>query len=64
MKKANLEDRKLIVDILTESFDANHSVNYIIKQDSKRKKRIQALMNYSFDVCRAFGDVFLSDDRQ
>ncbi|MCO5238928.1 MAG: GNAT family N-acetyltransferase [Chitinophagaceae bacterium] len=64
MKKANLEDRKLIVDILTESFDANHSVNYIIKQDSKRKKRIQALMNYSFDVCRAFGDVFLSDDNK
>jgi ribosomal protein S18 acetylase RimI-like enzyme len=37
-------------------------VNYIIKQDSKRERRIQALMDYSFEICTAFGDVFISDD--
>lgn len=62
MKRANIEDKDLVVDMLINSFDSNLSVNYIIKQDSRRKKRIEELMSYSFDVCRLFGDVFLSED--
>ncbi|WP_218330740.1 GNAT family N-acetyltransferase [Hydrotalea lipotrueae] len=62
MKKAQRDDKNLVVDILTKSFDTNLSVNYIIKQDSKRERRIQALMDYSFEICTAFGDVFISDD--
>ncbi len=64
MKRAKRNDHNLVVDILAKSFDTNKSVNYIIKQDSKRKKRIWALMSYSFDVCLAFGDIFLSDDNK
>ena len=62
MKKANYADKSLVVDILAKSFDSNLSVNYIIQQDSNRKHRIQALMDYSFEVCYLFGEVFLSDD--
>ena len=64
MKKADYNDKHLVVDILTKSFENNQSVNYIAKQDEKRLKRISALMDYSFDVCYLFGDVFLSDDRK
>lgn len=62
MKKAAYADKNLVIDILAKSFDTNASVNYIIKQDKNREKRIRALMNYSFEVCKAFGDVFLSDN--
>lgn len=64
MKKAEYNNKNLIVDILTKSFEANQSVNYIVKQDKKRLKRIEALMDYSFEICYLFGDVFLSDDNK
>lgn len=64
MKKAEYNDKSLVVDILTKSFDTNQSVNYILKQDNHRVKRVSALMEYSFDVCYLFGDVFLSDDKK
>jgi ribosomal protein S18 acetylase RimI-like enzyme len=64
MIKANQGDKQLIVDILTKSFESNQSVNYIAKQDGKRIERISSLMDYSFEVCHSFGDVFLSDDKK
>lgn len=63
MIKATDRDKQLILEILTASFDANQSVNYIIRQDNKRNKRIRALMDYSFETCRRFGDVFISSDK-
>lgn len=63
MIKADYKDKTLIVDILTKVFDDNNSVNYVVKQDSKREKRIRKLMEYSFDICYLFGNVYLSEDR-
>lgn len=63
MIKATVEDKHKVVTILANAFDDNKSVNYIIKQDSKRKQRIRRLMEYSFNVCLEFGKVFLSDDK-
>lgn len=64
MIKANYEEKNLVVEILTKSFEANQSVNYIVKQDGKRLKRIRALMDYSYEMCYSFGDVFLSADKK
>lgn len=64
MRKATSTDKPIIIDILNKSFDDNKSVNYIAKQDDKRKKRIAALMDYSYEVCNTFGDVFISDDKK
>lgn len=64
MKKANLTDRPLVVELLALSFEKNLSVNYIVGQDDKRKERIRALMDYSFEICYRFGEVYLSDDRK
>ncbi|MDJ1493134.1 GNAT family N-acetyltransferase [Cytophagaceae bacterium DM2B3-1] len=63
MIKATLEDKKYVADILTAAFENNQSVNSIIQQ-GRREYRIKRLMEYSFDVCSAFGAVYLSDDRQ
>ena len=64
MIRAEYKDKARIVDILASSFDDNKSVNYIVKQDRKRAQRMRKLMEYSFDVCYLFGDVFLTDDKK
>src|SRR6185295_7660897 len=64
MLKATYNDKEIILDILCESFDSNKSVNYVVKQDGQRRKRIRTLMNYSFEICYKFGQLYLSDDKQ
>jgi ribosomal protein S18 acetylase RimI-like enzyme len=63
MIKANYTDKSLVIDIVSESFDKNKSVNYVAKQDQNRFKRIRNLMDYSFEVCYLFGEIYLSDDK-
>lgn len=62
--RAKENQRSLVIDILAASFDDNKSVNYVVKQDEKRPDRIRGLMEYSFNVCNAFGEVWLSEDEQ
>ena len=64
MRKADYEEKDIIVDILTQSFESNQSVNYIINQDKRRLRRIRSLMDYSFEVCNLFGEVFISEDKK
>lgn len=63
MQRANINDRAVVVDILVKAFDQNKSVNYVIKQDDNRNDRIRGLMEYSFDTCNAFGEVWVSENR-
>lgn len=62
MKRAGIDQKSLVVGILVKSFDDNKSVNYVVKQDRNREARIRGLMDYSYDICNAFGDVWISDD--
>lgn len=64
MMRATHKDKKVVVHILTNSFKDNKSVNYIVKQDNKRVQRIQKLMEYAFEVCYSYGEVFLSNDKK
>lgn len=64
MVKACYIDKKFIVDILVNAFYNNASVNYIIKQDKKKEVRVKSLMDYSFDLCYNFGDIFYSEDKK
>ncbi|MGB4398634.1 MAG: N-acetyltransferase, partial [Daejeonella sp.] len=64
MKKAAYGDKVLVKNILSKSFDKNQSVNYIAQQDELREKRIAALMDYSFEICYNYGDVYLSEDNK
>lgn len=63
MVKAQKNDRELIVSILTTAFADNKSVNYIISHRSQKEKRIKALMEYSYDLCELFGDIYISEDK-
>lgn len=60
---ATKNDKKHIINILSRSFNTNRSVNYIVRQDNKKEQRIAALMDYSFEICLLFGEVWLSEDR-
>lgn len=64
MIRANDRDKELVVDILTNSFDDNRSVNYIVKNDERRVERIRNLMRYSFNLCNHFGKVVLSENKK
>ena len=64
MKKAAYGDKILGKNILSKSFDKNQSVNYIAQQDELREERIAALMDYSFEICYNYGNVYLSDDNK
>lgn len=64
MKRADLNQKFLVADILSKAFDDNKSVNYVVNQDGNRHKRIRGLMEYSYNVCDAFGDVWISEDAE
>ena len=64
MKRADLNQKSLVADILSKAFDDNKSVNYVVNQDGNRHKRIRGLMEYSYNVCDAFGDVWISEDAE
>lgn len=61
MRGATRRDKPRVTDLLSAAFNDNQSVNYIIRQDDKRRQRIRALMDYSFEVCFRFGKVWLSE---
>lgn len=61
---ASSDDKELIVDILSQSIDEEKCINYNIPQDKKRTARIRYLIDYSFEVSRQFGEVYISDDRK
>jgi len=63
MYEATLDDKPLIVDILARAFDDNKSVNFVARQDGRRRERIRRLMDYSFEVCKAFGQIWITKDR-
>jgi ribosomal protein S18 acetylase RimI-like enzyme len=64
MRRGSIDDKQRIIEILTDAFDDNKSVNYVVKQDSRRVERIRGLMDYSFNLCNAFGEVWMSDDQE
>lgn len=63
MYKAKSADKSLIVNLLTQAFNENKSVNYVVKQDAKRLERIRKLMAYSFTICLTYGEVWIQDDQ-
>lgn len=62
MIKVGHDKKELIISILSESFESNLSVNYIAGASNGKSKRIKALMEYSFEICYLFGDVYMSED--
>ncbi|MBT34136.1 MAG: GNAT family N-acetyltransferase [Thalassobius sp.] len=61
MRLATKKDKDVVLDILTNSFEDNVSVNYVIKSQNNKLKYIRNLMEYSFNVCLEFGEVWIND---
>ncbi len=64
MKKAIKSDKDKVVKIICESFDSNPHINFIIKNDYKREKRIKALAHYAFIIGIRRNGIYLTDDEQ
>ena len=64
MIRATIEDKDLMISILSKAFMEEKSVNYMIWHDKSREKRVRALVSYSIDVCNMFGELWLADNRQ
>ncbi|MEX2235139.1 MAG: GNAT family N-acetyltransferase [Cyclobacteriaceae bacterium] len=62
MERANSNQKQRVIEILSRSFDKNPSVNYVVKPGPGREHRIRKLMEYSYDMCNAFGQVWISED--
>lgn len=63
MIEAKKQDKKRVVDILTEAFRENKSVHYILKKPGQ-EKLIKNLIDYAFEICLRYGKVFLSEDQK
>jgi hypothetical protein len=64
MIKAETVDKTTVITILSNSFIDNKSVNFVVLNDNNRIARIKALMDYSFEMCSAFGEVWLTEDKK
>ena len=64
MIRAIYSDKPFIIDILSRAFENNNCVNEVIKQDKFRQKRIQNIMDYSFEICWNYGEIYYSTDHK
>lgn len=67
MLKATIKDKELITEILYQAFvdiTIPNSINFVVNQDEKRKKRLRFLMEYLFLTTIEFGDIFISDNKK
>lgn len=67
MRIAEEKDRELVVNLLTCSFIhilVPNSINFVVKNDTKRKERLESLMEFQFDMALDLGYIFLSDDNK
>lgn len=63
MIKAGKAHKERVIELLAECVKTNKSVNWIVKQDAKKKERIRHLMDYSFDACIDLEEIYLTDDQ-
>jgi len=52
------EQKKKLNNILLEAFYDNKSLNYVVKQDKKKDKRLKRLINYSIFMGEEFGKIY------
>jgi hypothetical protein len=61
MKRANLEDKKLVVGILTDAYRNDPHVNYLLEK-SRNKNKLRIVMEYIFDLSYNKGEIYLNED--
>jgi ribosomal protein S18 acetylase RimI-like enzyme len=61
MRKATLEDKNIVVNILAKSFINDPHVNWLIEK-SRNKNKMKIIMEYVFEESLGRGSVYLNDD--
>ena len=61
MKKASLEDKSIVVNILSKSFINDPHMNWLL-EESKNKNKLKIIMGYVFEESVARGTVYINDD--
>lgn len=64
VKLAQASDQQTVVSILAAAFKDNPSINFIVKNDAKRQKRIEALCLYAFKTGLKRKGVYLSSNEK
>ncbi len=67
MIEAGKQHKDLVIRILVSAFEdirEGNSINFVVKQDGNRKKRMKVLMGYLFEKALSFGKVFISDNKK
>jgi ribosomal protein S18 acetylase RimI-like enzyme len=65
MVPASRSDKHLVVQILTEAFQGEPQIEWIVAPvDKDRERRLQVLMEYAFETGLSQGQVYLTDDRK
>jgi len=62
MKRANLDDKNIVVNILTKSFINDPHVNWLVEK-SKNKNKMKIIMEYVFEESLGRGSVYLNDNQ-
>lgn len=65
MINANNTHEKIIVEILTESFEnimIDNSINFIVGKGKNRKNKLRGLFKYQFRMAMMFGKVFINEE--
>lgn len=65
MRMAEKKDKIDVVNILTSAFInvlIPNSINFVVKNDKKRRERLRSLMEFQFDIGLELGHIFISDD--
>ncbi|CAL2104234.1 GNAT family N-acetyltransferase [Tenacibaculum sp. 190130A14a] len=66
MIKASIKHKELVTDILYSAFvgiTIPNSINFVVKQDKHRNKRLRFLMEYLFLKALDFGEVYISNNQ-
>lgn len=64
MIKAVYADKPFIIDILCRAFENNNCVNEVVKPGKNRLKKIRNIMEYSFDICWNYGEIYFTPDHK
>lgn len=61
MRKAGLDDKNIVVDILTKSVKNDPQIDFLLGKSRDRNK-VRMIMEYLFDVSFNKGEIYLNDD--
>lgn len=64
MRKATKSDMNLVVNIITETFDKNHGVNWMLKKGGSRTKKIRKLAQYAYIKSYLRDGVYISSNEK